>query len=93
MWLLPGSVICTGGRIPGRAMSGWRTRRSNSGEANREAGDTRRLYYPIEIVRALVGVWLFAGCRIDEIRRLEVDCIERDEGRDEQTGETFPIEQ
>jgi hypothetical protein len=43
------------------------------------------------MVRALVGVWLFAGCRIDEIRRLDVDCIERDEGRDEQTGEPFPI--
>jgi hypothetical protein len=43
------------------------------------------------MVRALVGVWLFAGCRIDEIRRLDVDCIERDEGRDDKTGETFPI--
>jgi hypothetical protein len=31
------------------------------------------------------------GCRIDEIRRLDVDCIQRDEGRDEQTGEPFPI--
>lgn len=36
-------------------------------------------------------MWLFAGCRIDEIRRLDIDCIERDEGRDEKTGETFPI--
>lgn len=53
--------------------------------------DGRRLYYPIEMVRALVGVWLFAGCRIDEIRRLDVDCIDRDEGRDDKTGETFPI--
>ncbi|PKW18677.1 tyrosine-type recombinase/integrase [Saccharopolyspora spinosa] len=55
------------------------------------ASDGRRSYYPIEMVRALVGVWLFAGCRIDEIRRLDVDCIQRDEGRDEQTGEPFPI--
>ncbi|ALG14630.1 site-specific recombinase [Kibdelosporangium phytohabitans] len=57
----------------------------------RAAAEHRRLYYPIEMVRALVGVWLFAGCRIDEIRRLDVDCIERDEGRDDKTGETFPI--
>jgi integrase len=55
------------------------------------AADKRRLYYPIEMVRALVGVWLFAGCRIDEIRRLELDCVERDEGRDKHTGEPFPI--
>jgi integrase len=55
------------------------------------AADGRRLYYPIEMVRALVGVWLFAGCRIDEIRRLDADCIQRDEGRDEKTGKTFPI--
>lgn len=55
------------------------------------AAEHRRLYYPIEMVRALVGVWLFAGCRIDEIRRLEVDCVQRDEGRDEKTGEPFPI--
>lgn len=57
----------------------------------KSAAEHRRLYYPIEMVRALVGVWLFAGCRIDEIRRLDVDCIDRDEGRDEKTGEIFPI--
>jgi hypothetical protein len=34
---------------------------------------------------------LFAGCRVDETRRLEVDCMQRDEGCDEKTGETFPI--
>lgn len=48
-------------------------------------------YYPIEILRALVVVWLFGGCRIDEIRRLEPDCIIWDEGRDEQSGESFRI--
>jgi integrase len=57
---------------------------------------TRRLgavgpYYPIEILRALVVVWLFGGCRIDEIRRLEPDCIIWDEGQDEHTGESFQI--
>ncbi|MEU2258467.1 tyrosine-type recombinase/integrase [Nocardia xishanensis] len=55
------------------------------------ATTARCTYYPIEMIRALVGVWLFGGCRIDEIRRLELDCVDRDEGRDEQTGEAFPI--
>jgi len=48
-------------------------------------------YYPIEMMRALVGVWLFAGCRIDEIRRLEVDRITWDKATDEHTGETYRI--
>jgi hypothetical protein len=47
-------------------------------------------YYPIEMMRALVGVWLFAGCRIDEIRRLDLDCIIWQTGRDEQTGRGLP---
>jgi hypothetical protein len=46
-------------------------------------------YYPIEMLRALVGVWLFAGCRIDEIHRLELDCINWDTGTDPDTGEQF----
>src|SRR5262249_52959161 len=41
---------------------------------------TRRPYseapcYPLEMVRALVIVWLFAGLRSDEISRLRVGCI------------------
>ncbi|MEV5872490.1 transposase [Streptomyces tendae] len=32
-------------------------------------------YYPIEMIRALVGVWLFGGLRMDEIRRLELECV------------------
>ena len=48
-------------------------------------------YYPIEMVRALVGVWLFAGCRIDEIHRLELDCVVWDNGVDDATGETFQV--
>lgn len=35
----------------------------------------RRHAYPIELVRALVMVWLFAGLRANEIRRLRVGCI------------------
>ncbi|MEV4140883.1 hypothetical protein AB0J72_53040 [Dactylosporangium sp. NPDC049742] len=41
------------------------------------------------MLRALVGVWLFAGCRIDEIHRLELDCIVWDAGTDPDTGEQF----
>ncbi|WP_201791351.1 tyrosine-type recombinase/integrase [Aeromicrobium sp. PE09-221] len=48
-------------------------------------------YYPIEMVRALVGVWLFGGCRIDEIRRLELECITWDQAVDETTGEPYRV--
>ncbi len=59
--------------------------------AARVTATERRTFYPIEMVRALVGVWLFAGCRIDEIRRLETECISHDEGRDGDTGEPYPV--
>lgn len=32
-------------------------------------------YYPIEMIRAVTVVWLFAGIRGDEIRRLRVGCV------------------
>src|SRR5260370_18403309 len=32
-------------------------------------------YYPIEMIRAVTLVWLFAGIRGDEIRRLRVGCV------------------
>ncbi|MGA9774245.1 MAG: tyrosine-type recombinase/integrase [Blastocatellia bacterium] len=32
-------------------------------------------WYPIELVRALVMTWLFAGLRVNEIMRLRVGCI------------------
>jgi len=48
-------------------------------------------YYPIELVRALVGIWLFGGCRIDEIRRLPLDCITWDQATDEASGESYRI--
>lgn len=35
----------------------------------------RRYYYPLEMMRALVIVWLFGGMRGDEIRRLRLGCI------------------
>jgi integrase len=59
--------------------------------AARQADGDRRTFYPIEMVRALVGTWLFAGLRIDEIRRLEVDCVTWDQGTEEQTGQPYPI--
>ncbi|WP_425005590.1 tyrosine-type recombinase/integrase [Mycolicibacterium sp. S3B2] len=59
--------------------------------AARAVNPEHRTYYPIEMVRALIGVWLFAGLRVDEIRRLELDCVRREEGRDDTTGTPFPI--
>ncbi len=38
--------------------------------------DTKSLRYPFEMVRALAYVWLFGGMRRDEIRRLDIDCIQ-----------------
>jgi integrase len=35
----------------------------------------RQSWYPLEMVQALVIVWLFAGLRSDEIQRLPVGCI------------------
>ena len=32
-------------------------------------------YYPLGLVRALALVWLFAGLRVSEIRRLRVGCV------------------
>jgi hypothetical protein len=32
-------------------------------------------FYPLELVRALAVVWLFAGLRSDEIARLRLGCI------------------
>jgi integrase len=47
---------------------------------NLEEGDLpaawiTRGFYPITMVRAMAIVWLFAGLRQDEIRRLRVGCI------------------
>ncbi|MEV5047950.1 tyrosine-type recombinase/integrase [Streptomyces griseoincarnatus] len=60
-----------------------------SGRA-RKAG-WKATYYPVEMVRAMVAVWLFGGCRVDEIRRLELDCVTWDEGTDDTSGEPFTI--
>lgn len=48
--------------------------------------------YPIEFVRALAVIWLFAGLRSDEIARLRVGCV-RWQAADvtiQSTGETLP---
>ncbi len=42
-------------------------------------------YYPVPFVRAMSAVWLFAGLRWDEIRRLRVGCVRwQENGPDEQ---------
>jgi hypothetical protein len=61
------------------------------GTPRTKAKGGHQTFYPVEMIRALVGVWLFGGCRIDEIRPLELDCLIWDEGEDEQAGETYPI--
>ncbi|HLY27887.1 MAG TPA: tyrosine-type recombinase/integrase, partial [Aggregatilineales bacterium] len=35
----------------------------------------RQSFYPIEMMRAVTLVWLFAGLRLDEILRLRVGCV------------------
>lgn len=35
----------------------------------------RASWYPAEMVRAVVVVWLFAGLRVDELARLRVGCV------------------
>jgi integrase len=45
----------------------------------REKG-TVHTFHPIERVRALALVWLFAGLRRDEIRRLRVGCVRWQQG-------------
>jgi integrase len=40
-----------------------------------DLGPVLRNRYPIEMLQAIVVVWLFAGLRSNELRRLEKDCI------------------
>lgn len=49
-------------------------------------------FYPIEFVRALAAIWLFAGLRSDEIVRLRLGCIrwQQDDVSVQTTGETLP---
>jgi integrase len=37
--------------------------------------DAESRLYPIELVRAVAITWVFAALRVDELRRLETDCI------------------
>jgi integrase len=50
-----------------------RSRRTASGATCRSAG-----YYPLEMLRALSIVWLFAGLRSDEIVRLRLGCARKE---------------
>jgi len=53
---------------------------------------TSFVYYPIELLRALALVWLFAGLRSDEIVRLRVGCVrwQEDDATISATGEVLP---
>jgi integrase len=59
---------------------------------NLRHGGKFKSYYPLEMVRALAVVWLFAGLRANEIRRLRVGCIrwQREEVTIPSTGEVLP---
>ena len=54
----------------------------------------RRPCYPLEMAQALALVWLFAGLRSDEIRRLRVGCVrwQREEVQVAGTGEVLPAD-
>lgn len=51
-------------------------------------------WYPIELIRALVITWLFAGLRANEILRLRVGCVrwQREDVTVHGTGEVLPID-
>jgi len=51
-------------------------------------------FYPIEMVKALALVWLFAGLRVNEITRLRVSCVrwQREDVTIHGTGEILPKE-
>jgi hypothetical protein len=40
----------------------------------------KRRVYPVKMIHALTPVWLFAGIRGDEIRRLRVGCVRWQQG-------------
>ncbi len=46
--------------------------------------------YPLEMVRAIAIVWLFAGLRSDEIRRLRVGCIRWQHNENTENGVRIP---
>src|SRR5258708_29788975 len=52
-------------------------------------GQKRVVWYPLEMVRAMVVVWLFAGLRSNEIQRLRVGCasFQREDRSEEHTSE------
>lgn len=64
----------------------------NLGAQDLRRSDNQPTYYPIEFVRAVAIVWLFAGLRSDEIVRLRVGCIrwQREDILVPGTGEVLP---
>ncbi len=66
----------------------------NLGAQDLRRSDNQPTYYPIEFVRAVAIVWLFAGLRSDEIVRLRVGCVrwQREDALVPSTGELLPKE-
>ncbi len=61
-------------------------------DIGRSGPDRKHPWYPIELIRALVMTWLFAGLRVNEILRLRVGCIrwQREDVVIQGTGEVLP---
>jgi integrase len=57
-----------------------------TGTASTPSG--RSPHYPLEFIRALTIVWLFAGLRSDEILRLQVGCVRWQVANDDDTSAT-----
>jgi integrase len=55
-----------------------------------QTGKDRGPCYPLEMARALALVWLFAGLRSDEIRRLRIGCI-RMQGEEVKVADTDAV--
>jgi len=73
--LLWAGLNLTADDLPGHG-SVPRSHRNASGATLRTGG-----YYPLEMLRALSVVWLFAGLRSDEITRLRVGCARKEPAR------------
>ena len=57
-------------------------------------GSTGGLLYPLEFVRAVAGVWVYSGLRMDEIARLQTGCVrwQVEDVTVPETGEVLPKE-
>ena len=68
-----------------------RNRDGSKGMLRRQCTSTYKVKILLAEARRRLGAQVFAGCRIDEIRRLERDCIRWDQAVDEQTSQSYRI--